>query len=215
MAQARQRARGGLARNPQALRRLVQEVQAKYGIVGAELAHADQVGKLAGSLFDQLRELHDLPPDSRRMLVDGAALHEVGRYIADDRHHRTGRFVILHDVHLEHAPSRWRTTVGYLARNHRRRPAKLRNVPADDREEILVLSALLRLACGLDRTRAQNLTRLRVAVFRRLVLLRLSGHGSLALNCAGGLRKADLFEELFEKKVKIVPAPAATQEERP
>ncbi len=189
-----------------ALGNLIQRFQAKYGVVGPEQSHAEQAARLATQLFDGLKDVHGLEPESRRLLQEGALLHEAGLYLGAARHHRTGRYLILHDSLFDVAPPRWRTAVGFLARNHRRTPSRMRGVPAADRKEILVLSALLRVACGLDRARGQRVKRVAITVFPNLVILRLHGDGPLHLDTGGGLRKTDLLEEVTGRKVKIVAA---------
>jgi len=57
-----------------------------------DAGHAEQVRRLAVSLFDQLRPLHEMGPDERLLLELGAILHDVGHTIGRKSHHRHGEY---------------------------------------------------------------------------------------------------------------------------
>ncbi len=56
--------------------------------------HAEQVARLALSLFDQLRPIHEMGADLRLLLEIGALLHDVGHFINRKAHHRHGEYLI-------------------------------------------------------------------------------------------------------------------------
>src|SRR5271170_3828176 len=56
--------------------------------------HADQVSRLAVSLFDQLRPIHEMGPDARLVLEIGAQLHDVGHFVHNKSHNRHGEYLI-------------------------------------------------------------------------------------------------------------------------
>jgi exopolyphosphatase/guanosine-5'-triphosphate,3'-diphosphate pyrophosphatase len=56
--------------------------------------HAEQVRRIAVSLFDQLRPLHRLDHELRLILEMGAVLHDVGYFINRKGHHRHGDYLI-------------------------------------------------------------------------------------------------------------------------
>ncbi|HEY0811451.1 MAG TPA: Ppx/GppA phosphatase family protein, partial [Longimicrobiales bacterium] len=57
-------------------------------------AHGRHVAKLAASLFDQTRSLHDLKNEDRRLLIAAALLHDVGTFIGYKRHHKHSFYII-------------------------------------------------------------------------------------------------------------------------
>ncbi|MGH9705185.1 MAG: HD domain-containing protein, partial [Candidatus Acidiferrales bacterium] len=56
--------------------------------------HAEQVAKLALSLFDQLRPIHALGPELRSVLEMGALLHDAGHFVNRKSHHRHGEYLV-------------------------------------------------------------------------------------------------------------------------
>ena len=62
--------------------------------VGHDTTHGEQVRKLATSLFDQLRDLHQLPDEMRPLLEVAALLHDVGEVIHGRSHHKHGEYMV-------------------------------------------------------------------------------------------------------------------------
>ena len=56
--------------------------------------HAEQVARLALSLFDQLRPIHEMSQDMRLVLEIGALLHDVGCFVHRKSHHRHGEYLV-------------------------------------------------------------------------------------------------------------------------
>ena len=56
--------------------------------------HAEQVARLALSLFDQLRPIHEMGADLRLVLEMAALLHDVGHFVSRKSHHRHGEYLI-------------------------------------------------------------------------------------------------------------------------
>jgi exopolyphosphatase/guanosine-5'-triphosphate,3'-diphosphate pyrophosphatase len=59
-----------------------------------DAAHARHVVRLALSMFDQLQDLHRLPRRDRRVLIAGAALHDVGLFINYRKHHKHSFYIV-------------------------------------------------------------------------------------------------------------------------
>ena len=58
--------------------------------------HARQVCRLALRLFDELRELHGLGEEERRILLAAGLLHDIGQHVSYHQHHKHSRYLILH-----------------------------------------------------------------------------------------------------------------------
>lgn len=140
-------------------------------------AHGLQVERLAMMLFDQLQDLHGLGPRDRSILAAAAVLHDVGRYIADRKHHKHSYYLIsqseipgLTDEETELAAQ--------VARYHRRSEPKPSHEPFGrlgnpERDRVVRMSGLLRVADALDR---QHKSIVRSVTCRR-------EKGILALDC--------------------------------
>ncbi|MCS6884485.1 MAG: Ppx/GppA phosphatase family protein [Acidobacteriota bacterium] len=119
--------------------------------------HAHQVAKLAGQLFDGMKTLHCLSDEDRVLLQYAAILHDIGYHISHTGHHRHGYYMIQ-NAELPGFSSSEAALVAALVRFHRgARPSKTKHpeyaaLPKKDRQRVLKLSALLRLADGLDRS---------------------------------------------------------------
>ena len=70
------------------------------------------------------------------------------------------------------------------------------------------LTALLRVADGLDRGREQTVYGLDVMVTPSLVLVRLRTRGDAELEIWGARRKRALFEKIFDRELEFTTHPA-------
>jgi exopolyphosphatase/guanosine-5'-triphosphate,3'-diphosphate pyrophosphatase len=153
--------------------------------------HAQQVARLAMTLFDQTRAVHGLTDQAREWLEYAALMHDLGVHISYERHHRHSYYLIKNGD-LRGFDPREVEVIGLVARYHRRATPKkthegYADLPSDLRRAVRVLSALLRLAEGLDRSHSQSLSA--VSVHDRgddyLINLRAAGDAELELWAAG------------------------------
>src|SRR5205085_5669217 len=120
-----------------------------------EAPHAQQVRKLALQLYDHLAVPLGCEPGDREILGDAALLHDVGYHISYDRHHKHSYHLILHADITGLTPTE-QAAVANVARYHRGAPPKKSHanygtLDRDLRRRIKRLSAILRVADGLDR----------------------------------------------------------------
>ena len=120
-----------------------------------EEPHAMQVRRLALQLFDQLGTKLGAQPGDRQVLADAALLHDVGYHISHEKHHKHSYHLILHADFLGMTPTE-QVAVANVARYHRgTEPSKkhesFAKLDRALRDRIVRLSALLRVADGLDR----------------------------------------------------------------
>jgi len=169
--------------------------------------HAEQVTRLALSIFDQLVEPLHLDVGTRRLLESAAMLHDVGYYVAYDRHHRHSHHLILHSG-LPGFTRRELATVAAIARYHTKAlPKKSHEAwstlePAD-RATVRQLAAILRIADGLDRGRGAHVESVAVRDDKRTVRFEVTGHGDVHAELYGVGKKKDLFEETFGRAVEV------------
>jgi CHAD domain-containing protein len=171
-----------------------------------DLAHARHVADLALRLFDLTARLHGLPPKLRPLLEAAALLHNVGVEVDEPNHHTAGRDLLRHMQLVGYSDSEQRL-LACAVRFHRKRVRPNKEglfgalTPAQQRRT-LALSALLRVADGLDYSQSQT-TRIENAVLApRGLTLHLSGPHSEG-DGERAVEKADLWEDTFHLELRI------------
>jgi exopolyphosphatase/guanosine-5'-triphosphate,3'-diphosphate pyrophosphatase len=181
-----------------------------------EEPHATNVQRLALRLFDSLGTKLGANPAERALLADAALLHDVGYHISYDRHHKHSYHIIVH-AELLGVPPADQVVIANVARYHRGAPPKKqhRNYGALDRAlraRVRRLSAILRIADGLDRGHTGAVKTLRVRWVKRairIIPVSSDSRASLRLECWGGHRKSALLAKVAGVPVEIV-APDGT-----
>jgi exopolyphosphatase/guanosine-5'-triphosphate,3'-diphosphate pyrophosphatase len=170
-------------------------------------AHSRQVTRLALRLFDELRELHGLGEEERRILLAAGLLHDIGQYVSYRQHHKHSRYLILHSQPRGLTP--WETElVALVARYHRRaRPKESHDgfgdLAASDRPRVEKLAALLRIADVFDRDHEQRVEDLEVEREEGRIILRLTGEGDPLPDKDAFRRKRKLFQRIFQTRVRV------------
>lgn len=179
---------------------------------GFERQHAQQVAKLAGHLFDQLQQPLQLPLQERLLLVAAAWLHEVGYLINFEKHHHHSYHLILHG-NLIGLSARQRELVANIARYHRKALPKKKHdnftrLSPDEQTTVARLSALLRLADGLDRTHTQNIKGLTCQCYADTVRLIVTADAFPEVDLWGAEQKGvKLFQKVFDRELEFVWQP--------
>jgi exopolyphosphatase / guanosine-5'-triphosphate,3'-diphosphate pyrophosphatase len=149
--------------------------------------HAQQVAKIALAIFDQTRSAHGLTDRERDWLEYGALLHDVGVHISYERHHRHSYYLIKNGDLRGFDPEEIEV-IALIARYHRQGTPKKSHegyggLRGSKRRAVKALSAMVRLAEGLDRSHSQALAG--VDLYPRggdyLARLRTSGDAELEL----------------------------------
>lgn len=198
----------------QARKRSVREFAARCHY---EQGHAEQVQRLALRLFDTIGHRLGCAPAERAMLADAALLHDVGYHINYDRHHKHSYHLIIHAELLGISPAE-QVVVASVARYHRGAEPKCRHrnfgeLDAALRHQIVRLSALLRVADGLDRGHAGAVGELAVRWLARAIRITpkpARGGKPLRLDLWGAHRKSGLLAEVARVPVEIVGAEGET-----
>lgn len=169
--------------------------------------HAEQVAKLALSIFDQTGQLHGLTERERELLFYGALLHDIGEHIAMEDHDKHSAYLIENSRLRGFTPEEKRVLV-CLGRFHRRGSPKSDYPPfgqlSDDWQKVVTkLVAILRLADGLDRSHGAVVESVRVQCIDNRVALTLKTEGNFELETFGLRRKRSLFEQTFGVRVTL------------
>ena len=136
-------------------------------LVPGEQEHCRHIAALALQLFEGTRHLSGLSDEAEEWLEAAALLQNVGLVISHDRHHLHSYYVIRNSELLTGFTDHEIELIALVARYHRKSAPKLRHpeyarLHEADRRVIEILSGVLRIAAGLDRTRCGAVGRLRV-----------------------------------------------------
>lgn len=134
-------------------RRSVARFARHLGEIGT---HGPQVAQLALQLFDQLQSDLSLSAEAREWLEFAALLHDIGHHIGHKDHQRHSYYLITNGELLGFRPDELEI-IGQIARYHRKAAPKDADpgyaaLPKSARRTVRALSALLRIADGLDRS---------------------------------------------------------------
>jgi exopolyphosphatase/guanosine-5'-triphosphate,3'-diphosphate pyrophosphatase len=173
-----------------------------------DAGHADQVARLALSLFDQLRPLHEMGSEQRLLLESGALLHDVGHFVSKKSHHRHGEYVVRNgDIP---GVTGWRRDmIAALVRYHNCKSepqvqhASYAALNSERRRQVRVLTSLLRIAEKLESEHAQRIAGVDVQISGRRAIFLIRAAEGTRLDIAGLERKSDLFEREFHLKAEF------------
>lgn len=167
--------------------------------------HAAQVARLAARIFDQTRSLHRLKAADRELLEHAAMLHEIGMSVSFDRYHKHSYYLIRH-AGLRGFTEEQVAMIANIARYHRKASpseehenfVELR--PAQ-RAEVEKLTAILRVADGLDRSRRQAVRDVGVDVDDWAVTFKVRARADVSVELESARKRGKLFGRLFERQV--------------
>ncbi|HEY3380200.1 MAG TPA: Ppx/GppA phosphatase family protein [Vicinamibacterales bacterium] len=169
--------------------------------------HAEQVARLALSLFDQTRGIHQLNDRARQWLDFAALLHDIGGHIAYLGHHKHSYYLIRNGGLRGFEPDEIEA-IALMARYHRRgRPRKsqsaLASLAPPARRAVRVGAALLRMAECLDRSHGQVIDQVELQPAGERYRLVLRAHGPIELERWAALRQVAPLERLLGKPLLI------------
>lgn len=172
--------------------------------------HSMQVARLALDLFDELRPLHRLGDDARELLEAGALLCNVGVFISHSGHHRHSYYVIRNSEHLAGFTDREIELIAQIARYHRKSSPKLKHpewaaLRRSDRELVETVSAILRIAIGLDRAHDARVDGVVSEWDDEGIRIRVRPRAGapVDLECYSADARKELLEEVFGRPVSI------------
>ena len=183
----------------------IEEFGEKYNY---DKAHCQQVSKLAVSLFEQLRELHGLPDKYAKVLHAAAMLHDIGLFIAYEKHHKHSYYLIKSS-----GPTSFDSLeldlIANIARYHRKAHPSPKHLPFSQlspmhQDVVRKLSAILRVADGLDFGRQAKVEKLECQrPHARTLSIRLDGKGDLRDEIRSAVDKAELMNEVYSLETRF------------
>jgi len=166
--------------------------------------HSHRVALLADQIFRQTRKLHGLGEREAQLLRHASILHDIGYYIAHNKHHKHGSYLVMNSELPAFNPED-RVMVAQLVRYHRgARPKRSHEpfaaLPERSRETVKYLTAILRIADGLDRSHSQSVEEVACRCNDSTLQFRLSTSArfpDLDLDLYSAKRNASYFEKVF------------------
>jgi len=172
-----------------------------------EPSHARQVCRLALQLFDELESLHGLGAEDRAILEAASLLHDIGWSVSSSKHHKHAARLIEEHRWKNASPSQV-LQIAAVARYHRKAHPKrthsiYKQLDSHSQDAVVRLSALLRIADGLDRSHGGRVRQVRAQLAKDHCTLYLRGKGPCSAEIWGAERKRQLWEETFELQLEF------------
>ena len=188
------------------LRSVLQLLQ-KFQPEERHLRHARHVARLSLALFDGLRALHKMDDASREILHFAALLHDVGAVVGYDGHSEHSAYVIRNGS-LRGLSAAEIEMISIVARYHgkgrpRKKDRAVRALDRVQRRTVRWLSAMLRVAEGLDRSHYQLVQDVRVARKPKRISLRLTVRRGAGLEVWAARRRLAPLERLTGAEVSL------------
>ncbi|NOY29899.1 MAG: Ppx/GppA family phosphatase [Planctomycetes bacterium] len=170
-----------------------------------ELDHARHVAMLSSQIYTGLSKLYELDPSDARLLDAAARMQDVGYLINYESHHKHSYHLILHS-RIEGFRPEDLELIANVARYHRGAEPKqkhdnFRCLSDSNQKRVLALSAILRLAGGLDRSHNQTVRSVEVCGAKKKIELVVSADEHPEVNLWAARRRMGLFEKVFDAEV--------------
>lgn len=172
--------------------------------------HVEHVRVLARQLFDQLAGPLGSTPEEWPLLEAASLLHDVGQLVSYRKHHRHSFQLITHADRLD-LSARDRALVALVSRYHRKKGPSRKHpefaaLGPEDQAVVRRVSALLRVADGLDRGHTSNVDQVRATLGPDELVIEVAPRvavADLSLECWGAERKSDVLAKLLQRDVVI------------
>jgi len=170
--------------------------------------HSRHVADLCLQLFSHFRDDLDLADKDKELLEYAAFMHDIGYFISHRKHHKHALYIIRHsellgfkEIEIE--------VMANVSRYHRRSTPKMRHryfkkLPKHERNRVKKLSAILRVADGLDRSHFQNVRSVDVDKLDSKTVIYISTETDPQLEIWGAMRKRTLLENMLSTSIDII-----------
>lgn len=190
-----------------------EELYLSGGLQVEDWPHARQVERLADELFNATRPLHKLDEQARLLLARAAFLHNTGMLVEVRRHHKHS-YRLIKETPLPDFTEAERDEIACIARYHRRAlpstsHAEYAALGRAARKRVSALAGLLRIADALDFSHDSRVLHLSAQEERCnketwTIAVQARPLADLDLEMEHAYEKADLFEKVFKRKLRLV-----------
>jgi len=169
--------------------------------------HAEIVRDYALEIFDRLTQLHGLGERERLLLEVAGLLHDIGYFVGITRHHKHSYYLISESDIAGLAP-RELLIVANISRYHRKAFPKEQHenfgvLPQKEKDVILKLAAILRVADALDREHSGVKMPISIMLGRDALVIELPPERDRGLMRWTMASKGELFTEVFGYNVEL------------
>lgn len=183
---------------------VVRSLSERFGIASRR---GQKVAELAVDLFAGLRSLHRLPHAFCRALEAAAYLMDTGHYVSATKHHKHG-FYLVSNVDLPGFTVEERRLVALLCRYHRKAMPSASHPefverPEAERNALLLLIPLLRLADALDRSKEQRVQQVFCRIGPQTVTLQVKHNGTMELECWAVQGVSSVFRSIYRRSLEL------------
>ncbi|MFO7823530.1 MAG: Ppx/GppA phosphatase family protein [Cyclobacterium sp.] len=173
-----------------------------------ELEAKKHVSGLALQLFDQLKHLHQAGEQERSMLYHAALVYDVGLYVKFQDFHKHSRYII-NNSQLRGFTNEEILLLGHLARYHRKkgprkRHKRFKKLSDVHKKQVRLLSGLLRIAIGLDKTKNQWVQNVYCLPEKNKLQIQVFSVEDVTLEIWEAQRFADTLSKFLKKEIEIV-----------
>lgn len=170
--------------------------------------HEEQVRALALKIFSDLSGLHNMGYEEKILLECACMLHDIGWAYGKKGHHRSSMRMVLNEPNLP-ITGEERYIIAGICRYHRKRfPAEkdynLKNLSQKKKRTVIMLSAIMRLADGLDASHTSAVKSIDSKISNRRIVIECISQGNAQVEKQIAESKKDLLEKVSGKKVAIV-----------
>ena len=186
-----------------------------------EAEHAEHTAYLSLRLFDELLRLseHHYGANERELLEYAAITHDIGTFLSHSNHQKHA-YYLVRNSDLLGFDDKEIDLIANVALYHRKgipkkRHPNLTGLNRSERQRVRVLSAILRVAEGMDRGHLGLVrdVRLERAQHPRRFLLTLLSDSDSQLEVWGVMNNRDLFEYVFNAPLTVCVAPPFSHQE--
>jgi exopolyphosphatase / guanosine-5'-triphosphate,3'-diphosphate pyrophosphatase len=175
-------------------------------------AHAVHVAQLCSTLFNRLKEEHQLSPRYEVILQIAALLHEIGLFVSNRSYHKHSLYLIRNSE-LFGLGKKDLLLAALVARYHRRASPQpthegYATLDRDERVAVAKMAAILRVADALDESRSQRIHEIQAVREGDRLVISVPMVEDLSLENLALKQNGALFEETFGTPVLLRMAQA-------
>lgn len=178
-------------------------------------AHSAHVARLALALFDATTDRHGLGDGERELLEAAALLCNVGLFVSHAGHHKHSYYVVRNSEHLTGFTDREIELIAQVARYHRKSVPRKKHpefaaLDTRDQHRVRTLAGILRVAVGLDRNHAGQVTAVRCrddGADTLVIEASATDDNDIQLDVYAATERKALLEHVFDTNIEIVAAP--------
>jgi exopolyphosphatase/guanosine-5'-triphosphate,3'-diphosphate pyrophosphatase len=175
-------------------------------------AHAAHVAQLCSTLFNRLKEEHQLSPRYEVILQVAALLHEIGLFVSNRSYHKHSLYLIRNSE-LFGLGKKDLLLAALVARYHRRASPQPTHegyamLDRDERVAVAKMAAILRVADALDESRSQRIHEIQTEREGDRLVISVPMVEDLSMENLALKQSGGLFEETFGTPVLLRMAQA-------